>query len=129
MNPPRDESRQEADDDRPDDTHMPSTHLPFGLSQMLSSTRSNKRVGVPNGHGLQDNRHLGDDLPDTETDDHYSSFVDRKGHPNIQEAGSWVALWSFSASKPLTLRTSDQIAHQIKMAIPIAGMNVTRTDP
>src|SRR5262249_26672262 len=35
-----------------------------------------------------------------------SSFVDRKGHPNIQEAGSWIALWSLSASKPLTFRTS-----------------------
>jgi hypothetical protein len=65
----------------------------------------------------------------TETDDHHSSFVDRKGHPNIQEAGPWIALWSLSASKPLTFRTSDQITHQINMPTPITGTNVTRTAP
>src|SRR5262249_48352081 len=75
-------------------------------------------------------RHFDDDMPpDIETDDHHSSFVDRKGHPNIQEAGSWIGLWSLSASKPLTFRTSDQITHQINMATPITGTNVTRIAP
>src|SRR5262249_10115289 len=84
-----------------------------------------QRVSSPGAY-----RHLDDDMrPDTETEDHHSSFVDRKGHPNIQEAGSWIALWSLSTSKPLTFRTSDQITHQISMAPPITGTNATRTAP
>jgi hypothetical protein len=90
------------------------------------------RISEDQSADIQSGRlpHLDDDMPpDTETNDHHSSFVDRKGHPNIQEAGYWIALWSLSASKPLTFRTSDQITHQINMATPITGTNVTRTAP
>jgi hypothetical protein len=46
--------------------------------------------------------------PDTETDDRQLKVSwTAKVHPNMQEAGSRIGLWSLSASKPLTFRTSE----------------------
>jgi hypothetical protein len=51
-------------------------------------------------------------------------------HPNIQGVGFWIGLFSLSASRPLTLRTSDQISHQINTANPMTGETAkTRTVP
>jgi hypothetical protein len=50
-------------------------------------------------------------------------------HPNIQEVGSSIGLFSLSASAPLTFRIRDQITHQISTTTPITGKAYARRAP
>ena len=49
-----------------------------------------------------------------------SSLFVRSDHPNIHDVGFAIGRFSFKASTPLTLRTSDQTNHQNNTAIPMS---------